>query len=65
VRRRATAAGGGGVVANPSGALEITPEGTRFIPFADHWRIGGAMGGGLRYGTIAARCGRGGGPRRG
>jgi uncharacterized spore protein YtfJ len=27
--------GGGGVRAFPAGALEITPEGTRFIPFPD------------------------------
>jgi uncharacterized spore protein YtfJ len=29
--------GGGGVMAAPAGALEITPEGTRFVAF-DTWR---------------------------
>jgi uncharacterized spore protein YtfJ len=57
--------GGGGVVAKPCGALEITPEGTRFIAFADHWRIGGAIAAGFIIGTSVARCGRGGGRKRG
>jgi uncharacterized spore protein YtfJ len=28
--------GGGGVVAKPCGAIEITAEGTRFVPFVDY-----------------------------
>jgi uncharacterized spore protein YtfJ len=38
--------GGGGVSATPSGALEITPEGTRFIKFHDRrdTRIALALG---------------------
>ena len=32
--------GGGGVLAFPAGALEITPEATRFVPFTDvRWLI--------------------------
>jgi hypothetical protein len=48
-------------VARPCGALEITPEGTRFIAFGDERRIRGALarggGGGVngarRVGTIS------------
>jgi uncharacterized spore protein YtfJ len=43
--------GGGGVMAGPAGALEITPEGTRFVAF-DTWRraaIAAAVGFALGY----------------
>ena len=35
--------GGGRVSARPCGALEVTPEGTRFIPFPDNRSIGAAL----------------------
>lgn len=35
--------GGGGLGAYPVGALEITAEGTRFIPFADRRSLGVAL----------------------
>jgi uncharacterized spore protein YtfJ len=35
--------GGGRVFARPSGALEVTPEGTRFIDFVDRPRMGAAL----------------------
>ena len=35
--------GGGRVFARPCGALEVTPEGTRFIDFADRPRMGAAL----------------------
>jgi uncharacterized spore protein YtfJ len=35
--------GGGGVVARPCGALEITPQGTRYIAFHDHRTTGIAL----------------------
>ena len=40
----ATGGGGGGkAFANPCGAVEITPEGTRFIAFDDRRRMGAAF----------------------
>ena len=35
--------GGGKAYARPSGALEVTPEGTRFIDFVDRPRMGAAL----------------------
>jgi uncharacterized spore protein YtfJ len=35
--------GGGKVSARPCGALEVTPEGTRFIAFTDRPRMGAAL----------------------
>lgn len=35
--------GGGRMSARPCGALEVTPEGTRFIPFTDRRRMGAAL----------------------
>ena len=35
--------GGGKVYARPCGALEVTPEGTRFIDFVDRPRMGAAL----------------------
>ena len=43
--------GGGRVFARPCGALEITPEGTRFIVFPDIRRMGGALALGLVLGA--------------
>lgn len=48
--------GGGGAHASPAGVLEVTPEGTRFIPFFD-WptvAIAGAVG--FVSGLIVARA---------
>jgi len=47
--------GGGGVRAFPAGALEITSEGTRFIPFPD-WRWAAAVfTAGIWLGTMLRR----------
>ena len=45
--------GGGKVWARPSGALEITPEGTRFIPFDGRRRLRAAMAAGFALGVLA------------
>jgi len=50
--------GGGGVRAFPAGALEITAEGTRFVPFADYRWLGLAFGAGALIGLLAGRRGR-------
>jgi len=50
--------GGGGVAAKPSGALEITPQGTRFITFPNYGRIAAAMAAGFLIGTMVARRAR-------
>jgi uncharacterized spore protein YtfJ len=44
--------GGGGVVAVPAGALEITPEGTRFIPLDDKRTMGAALAVGFVLGAL-------------
>src|SRR5215831_17802340 len=49
---------GGGVAAKPSGALEITPQGTRFITFPNYGRIAAAMAAGFLIGTMVARRAR-------
>jgi uncharacterized spore protein YtfJ len=43
--------GGGWVAAQPRGALEITPEGTRFIAFGDQRRMGAALALGFLLGA--------------
>lgn len=43
--------GGGGVRAYPAGALEITEEGTRFIPFPNVRGLALAFGAGLALGA--------------
>jgi uncharacterized spore protein YtfJ len=53
--------GGGGVSAKPSGALEITPAGTRFIPFHDQGAMGLALGLGFVLGAALVALT---GPRR-
>jgi uncharacterized spore protein YtfJ len=52
--------GGGGVWARPSGALEITPEGTRFIKFDDHRTAGVALALGFVLGAavVALKLGQ-------
>src|SRR5262245_36600330 len=50
--------GGGGAMAYPAGALEITPEGTRFIPFANHRKMVLALALGFIVGAMVARRGR-------
>jgi uncharacterized spore protein YtfJ len=51
--------GGGGVAARPSGALEITPDGTRFIRFQDRRATGIALALGFVLGAaVAALAGR-------
>jgi uncharacterized spore protein YtfJ len=47
--------GGGGVQASPAGALEITPEGTRFVTFPDLRLIAGAFTAGLAIGALLFR----------
>ena len=44
--------GGGGVRAWPAGALEVTDEGTRFVPFVDQQRLIVALAAGLVLGAI-------------
>jgi len=53
--------GGGGVIARPSGALEITPQGTRFVPFSEPKTVGIAFAMGVVAGAILASLG---GPKR-
>jgi uncharacterized spore protein YtfJ len=48
------AGAGGHMSARPSGALEITPEGTRFIAFGDQRRIGAALAVGFLLGAAVA-----------
>jgi uncharacterized spore protein YtfJ len=48
--------GGGGVRAFPAGALEITAEGTRFVPFRDPlWLAAAFMSGVLLTALLLAR----------
>jgi uncharacterized spore protein YtfJ len=47
--------GGGGVRAVPAGALEITPESTRFIPFSDTRWLLAAFSVGAFTGALLAR----------
>ena len=47
--------GGGGVRAFPAGALEITQDGTRFIPFTDHRVVIGAFVAGVLVGGLFLR----------
>jgi len=51
--------GGGGVRAFPAGALEITQEGTRFIPFPDlRWMAAAFAAGAVLGGLILGRRGK-------
>ncbi len=47
--------GGGGVRAFPAGALEITGEKTRFVPFHDYGWIAGAFAAGAVLGAYLLR----------
>jgi uncharacterized spore protein YtfJ len=47
--------GGGGLQASPAGALEITPEGTRFVPFLDLRVIAATFTAGLAIGALLFR----------
>jgi uncharacterized spore protein YtfJ len=48
--------GGGGMRAFPAGALEITPSGTRFVPFTDlRWIAGAFAAGALLCGVFLGR----------
>jgi uncharacterized spore protein YtfJ len=46
--------GGGKVSAKPCGALEITPRGTRFVPFIQPKAVGFAFAVGIVAGAVAA-----------
>jgi uncharacterized spore protein YtfJ len=46
--------GGGRVSATPSGALEITTEGTRFIAFDDRPKLARALAVGIALGALIA-----------
>ena len=47
--------GGGGVGAMPVGVVEITPEGTRFIPVRSLERLAGAVAIGVVIGLVLGR----------
>jgi uncharacterized spore protein YtfJ len=47
--------GGGGVTARPAGALEITPQGTRFIEFGHGRALAAAFAAGLGLGLLISR----------
>ena len=47
--------GGGGVRAFPAGALEITPQGTRFIAFPDMRLLTGVFAAGMVLGGLLLR----------
>jgi uncharacterized spore protein YtfJ len=51
----ASTGGGGGVGASPVGVIEITEEGTRFIPVGEETRLLGALLVGLFLGLLFAR----------
>jgi uncharacterized spore protein YtfJ len=46
--------GGGKVAAKPCGALEITPQGTRFVPFIAPKAVGLAFAAGMVAGAVIA-----------
>lgn len=46
--------GGGTVCARPAGALEVTPQGTRFIGYHDWKMLGAAVAGGFVFGAVIA-----------
>jgi hypothetical protein len=53
--------GGGGAKASPAGALEVTPQATRFIAFDDRRRMGAALALGFVLGAAVVALA---GPRR-
>jgi len=46
--------GGGRVTAQPVGALEVTPEGSRFIPFQDPRKFAAAVALGFSVGVLVS-----------
>jgi uncharacterized spore protein YtfJ len=48
------AGGGGRIVASPVGVVEMTSEGTRFVPFGDNRKMLAAFGLGAFLGTMLA-----------
>lgn len=50
--------GGGRASAQPCGALEITPEGTRFVAFGDQKRMGAALALGFLLGAAIVALSR-------
>ncbi len=53
--RRGDGGGGAGLGARPAGALEITPQGTRFIAWPEPGRLLAAVACGLAVGLALAR----------
>ena len=47
--------GGGGVAAMPAGVLDITAQGTRFVPFHDYRQLAAAFGAGVFMGLLLGR----------
>jgi len=47
--------GGGGVRINPSGVLEVTDDGTRFVPYVDPQRLLVAAAAGAAIGALLVR----------
>jgi hypothetical protein len=50
--------GGGGMIAKPTGVVEITPEGTPFIPFEDKRKLIAALATGFALGALVVRLTR-------
>jgi uncharacterized spore protein YtfJ len=50
---------GGGIASKPFGVVEITAEGTRFIPFDDTRKLAGAVLAGVVLGILIGRRSRG------
>jgi uncharacterized spore protein YtfJ len=46
--------GGGRAIARPCGALEVAPEGTRFIEFGNRRKLGAAVAAGFAVDTLLA-----------
>jgi uncharacterized spore protein YtfJ len=44
--------GGGGMIAKPTGAVEVTPEGTRVIAFEDKRKLFAALATGFALGAL-------------
>jgi len=47
--------GGGGFVSKPVGFIEISAQGTRFVPIVDPWDMALAVGVGLGLGSMVAK----------
>ena len=44
--------GGGGFVSKPVGFIEISAQGTRFVPIIDGWDVAMAVGAGVCFGLL-------------